>query len=47
MSEFISVISTRDPRMSAIILKSDLEPVLLVSVYMPTDYRAYTVTVSV
>ena len=34
----MSVISTCDPRISAIILKSDLGPVLLVSVYMPIDY---------
>ena len=38
ISGLISVISTCDPRISAIILKSDLGPVLLVSVYMPTDY---------
>ena len=38
MSEFISNVDTRDPRISAVILNSVYGPILLVSAYMPTDY---------
>jgi len=38
LSEFVTIIDTCDPRVTALMLKSVLGPVLLVSVYMPTDY---------
>ena len=39
LSEYITIVDTNDDRISAIILNSVHGPVLLVSVYMPTDYR--------
>ena len=38
LREFVKIIDSSDPRVSAITLNSAVGPVLLVSVYMPTDY---------
>ena len=38
LSNLVVFVETSNPRISALMLKSKLGPVLLVSVYMPTDY---------
>ena len=38
ISEFVIFVDTDDPRLTAVILSSNVGPILLVCVYMPTDY---------
>ena len=38
ISQFITRVASSDPRITAVILQTDVGPVLIVCVYMPTDY---------
>ena len=39
LAPFVQSVDTHDSRISAVILKSSIGPVLIASVYMPTDYQ--------
>ena len=39
LAHVIHTIPTHDPRITAILFESSIEPILLASIYMPTDYQ--------